>query len=136
MRNKKVHITIIVILAIIIGASLYYAYPFQSSIQLGLDLKGGTQLILKPVQQDSEEVTEESLDQAMFIIRERIDALGISEPLITRDYSENIVVQLPGVSDPDRAIEVIGKTAQLEFRIVEISNRNRRSTAGPGTYDR
>ncbi|MCG9478873.1 MAG: protein translocase subunit SecD [Actinomycetia bacterium] len=119
MRNKKVHITIIVILAIILGASLYYAYPFQSSIQLGLDLKGGTQLILKPVQQGSEEVTEESLNQAMFIIRDRIDALGISEPLITRDYSENIVVQLPGVSDPDRAIEVIGKTAQLEFRIVE-----------------
>ncbi len=119
MRNKKVHITIIIILAIIIGVSVYYAYPFEDSIQLGLDLRGGTQIILKPTQQDIEAVTEESIDQAMFIIRERIDALGVSEPLITRDYTNNIVIQLPGVKDPDRAMEVIGRTAQLEFRIVE-----------------
>lgn len=62
MRNKKVHVTIIVILAIIIGVSIYYAYPFDSSIQLGLDLKGGTQIILKPIQEDTQEVTDETLD--------------------------------------------------------------------------
>jgi len=119
MRNKKVHISILAILVIVIGVCIYYAYPFDSSIELGLDLKGGTQIILKPIQQDTEEVTEESIEQAMFIIRERIDALGVSEPLVTRDYSNNIVIQLPGVKDPDRAMEVIGKTAQLEFRILE-----------------
>jgi len=119
MRNKKVHVSILAILVIVIGVCIYYAYPFDSSIELGLDLKGGTQIILKPIQQDTEEVTEESIEQAMFIIRERIDALGVSEPLVTRDYSNNIVIQLPGVKDPDRAMEVIGKTAQLEFRILE-----------------
>ncbi|MGM0365725.1 MAG: protein translocase subunit SecD [Actinomycetota bacterium] len=119
MRNKKVHISIITLLVIIIGVCIYYAYPFDSSIELGLDLKGGTQIILKPTQEDIDEVTEESIEQAMYIIRERIDALGVSEPLVTRDYTNNIVIQLPGVRDPDRAMEVIGKTAQLEFRVLE-----------------
>jgi preprotein translocase subunit SecD len=119
MRNKKAHIVIIVIFIIIIGVSIYYIYPVNSSIKLGLDLKGGTQIVLKPTLQGEDEVTEESLDQAMLIIMDRIDKLGISEPLVTRDYSNNIIIQLPGVDDPNRAIEVIGKTAQLEFRILE-----------------
>ena len=119
MRNKKAHIVIIVIFIIIIGVSIYYIYPVNSSIKLGLDLKGGTQIILKPTLQGEDEVTEESLDKAMLIIMDRIDKLGISEPLVTRDYSNNIIIQLPGVDDPNRAIEVIGKTAQLEFRILE-----------------
>ncbi len=119
MRNKKIHITIVIILVAIIGVSLYYAYPFESSIKLGLDLRGGTQIVLKPTEIEQGKVTEESLDIAMLIIRDRIDRLGISEPLVTRDYSNNIVIQLPGVKDPDRALEVIGKTAQLEFRVLE-----------------
>ncbi len=119
MRNKKAHIVIIVIFIIIIGVSIYYIYPVNSSIKLGLDLKGGTQIVLKPTLQGEDEVTEESLDKAMLIIMDRIDKLGISEPLVTRDYSNNIIIQLPGVDDPNRAIEVIGKTAQLEFRILE-----------------
>ena len=65
----------------------------------------------------------------MLIIRDRIDRLGISEPLITKDLSNNIVIQLPGVKDPDTAKEIIGKTAQLEFRLVtgtfiSIKNQN------------
>ncbi|MFO7929537.1 MAG: protein translocase subunit SecD [Candidatus Humimicrobiaceae bacterium] len=132
MRNKKLHITILIILAAIIGTCIYYAYPFASSIELGLDLKGGTQIILKPTDVEEGGVTQESLDKAMLIIRGRIDKLGISEPLITRDYSDNIVVQLPGVKDPDRALEVIGKTAQLEFRILEGVFV---SSEGPVTFD-
>lgn len=104
---------------IIIGVCAYYIYPIGSSINLGLDLKGGTQIILKPTEKNTSETTEESLGQAMLIIMDRIDRLGISEPLVTRDYSDNIIVQLPGVDDPNRAIEVIGQTAQLEFRIIE-----------------
>jgi len=119
MRNKKAHIAIIVIFIIIIGVSIYYIYPVNSSIKLGLDLEGGTQIILKSTHKGEDEVTEESLDKAMLIIMDRIDKLGISEPLVTRDYSNNIIIQLPGVDDPNRAIEVIGKTAQLEFRILE-----------------
>jgi len=117
MRNKKVHITIIAIFIAIISVSLYYI--LINPINLGLDLKGGTQIILKPTERDKGEVTTQSLDKAMLIIMDRIDRLGISEPLVTKDLSNNIVVQLPGVKDPDTAKEIIGKTAQLEFRLVE-----------------
>ena len=135
MRNKKVHITIIVIFIAIISISFYYIFAepinlglfkkpinlglLKESVNLGLDLKGGTQIILKPTERDEGEVTTQSMDKAMLIIMDRIDRLGISEPLVTKDLSNNIVIQLPGVKDPDKAKEIIGKTAQLEFRLVE-----------------
>jgi len=117
MRNKKVHITIIVIFIIIVGVSLYYI--LTEPINLGLDLKGGTQIILKPIQSgEEEEIPESKLDRTIETIIERIDRLGVSEPLVTKDYYNNIVIQLPGVEDPDTAKEIIGKTAELEFRLV------------------
>ncbi len=121
MRNKKTNITVIIIFVIIIGLCFYYIFrdSVAESIKLGLDLKGGTQIILKPVVQGAEGITDEDIDRAETIIRDRIDKLGISEPLVTRDYNQNIIVQLPGVDDPERAKELIGKTAQLEFRLVE-----------------
>ena len=133
MRNKKVHITIIIIFIIIIGISFYYIFKDSvgESIKLGLDLKGGTQIILKPVEQGTEEVTNEALDKAQMIIMDRIDKLGISEPLVTRDYNKNLIIQLPGVSDRQRAIDVIGKTAQLEFKILQSIDENGNPTLGP-----
>lgn len=116
MRNKKINIIVLAIFILIIAVSVYYI--ITEPINLGLDLKGGTQIILKPVESEKSEVTGESLDKAMLIIMDRIDRLGISEPLVTRDISNNIIIQLPGVGDPDHAISVIGKTAQLEFRIL------------------
>ena len=84
--------------------------------KLGLDLKGGTSLVYQgqPTPQQPE-VTPEAIDRAIEIIRQRIDTLGVSEPEIQRVGSDNIDVSLPGVSDIDRAVDVIGTTAQLQF---------------------
>lgn len=133
MRNKKVHITLIIIFIIILSICFYYIFrdSVGESIKLGLDLKGGTQIILKPVERGAESVTNEALDKAQFIIMNRIDKLGISEPLVTRDYNKNLIIQLPGVDEPQRAIDVIGKTAQLEFRILESLDENGNPTFGP-----
>jgi len=131
MQSKRVQIIVILVFAAILGLCLYSAYPFQSSIKLGLDLEGGTQIILKPSEIGAEQVTDSALDKAQLIILNRIDKLGISEPLITRDYNKNIIVQLPGVDDPKRAIELIGKTAQLEFRILESFDENDNPVFGP-----
>ena len=131
MQNKRIQIIVIAVFVIILGVCLYYAYPFQSSIKLGLDLKGGTQIILKPSEIGVKKVTDSALDKAQLIIMNRIDKLGISEPLITRDYNKNIIIQLPGVDDPQRAIELIGKTAQLEFRILESVDENNKPVFGP-----
>ncbi len=136
MKNKLGNIIIVIIFIIIIGVCFYFIYPFNTSVKLGLDLKGGTQIILKPTEsksdsQGQQQVTDESLDKAQLIILNRIDKLGISEPLVTRDFNRNIIVQLPGVDDPQRAIDVIGKTAQLEFKILESVDENNKPVLGP-----
>lgn len=64
-------------------------------------------------------IVDNSADQALETIRNRIDQFGVAEPTIHRQGPDEIVVQLPGVRDPERAIEIIGKTAQLEFKIVD-----------------
>jgi len=121
MRNKKVNVAIIVIFILIIVGCFYYIFrdSISNSIKLGLDLNGGTQLILKPIEEETGEITEEKLEYTIGIIRDRVDKLGVSEPLITKDNFNNIIVQLPGVEDPDNAKKIIGKTARLEFRLVE-----------------
>jgi preprotein translocase subunit SecD len=65
------------------------------------------------------DVRTQAVDQAIKTIRNRADKLGVTEPTIAKRGSDNILIQLPGVSDPERAINVIGRTAQLEFKIVD-----------------
>jgi preprotein translocase subunit SecD len=85
-----------------------------SQIRLGLDLQGGIAVVLTAPPGTPPEVVDKAID----IIRNRVDALGVAEPDITRQGGQNIQVQLPGVKDPDSAIRIIGTTAQLQFRPV------------------
>ena len=81
--------------------------------KLGLDLEGGFAVTLQP----EEDASDDVLDQAIEVIRSRVDALGVAEPEITRQGS-TIEVSLPGVTDRDRARELVGQTAELHFRPV------------------
>lgn len=90
------------------------------AIKLGLDLQGGVHLVLKiDMSKLTEKEKEGATDRALEILRNRIDQFGVSEPSIAKQGIDRIVVQLPGVVDKARAKEIIGKTAQLEFRLVE-----------------
>ncbi|MDQ3916443.1 MAG: protein translocase subunit SecD [Actinomycetota bacterium] len=84
--------------------------------RLGLDLEGGISVIL---QATGEEVRDDVLDETVELIRQRIDALGVAEPEVTRAGEDNVLIQLPGVEDEEQALELIGTTAQLTFRQVE-----------------
>ncbi len=84
-----------------------------SSPELGLDLQGGFSVVLSA----EGDPASESIDQAMEIIRNRIDGLGVAEPEVTRQ-GDNVVVDLPGIEDRQRAQEILGETARLEFRPV------------------
>jgi preprotein translocase subunit SecD len=75
------------------------------------------QLILDP--KETEYAKKRAIDQALEIIRNRIDQFGVSEPEITLQGTDQILVQLPGISDPERAIDLIGKTALLEFKLLD-----------------
>jgi preprotein translocase subunit SecD len=83
--------------------------------------KGGTELTFKLDGQRVQRIKENALDQALETIRNRVDQFGVAEPTIQRQGARNIVVELPGVQDPARAIQLIGKTARLEFRLVDES---------------
>ncbi|NKE63650.1 protein translocase subunit SecD [Lentzea sp. PSKA42] len=75
--------------------------------RLGLDLRGGTQIVLE-AQGDSD-----AADRSLEVLRRRVDALGVAEPVIARSGENRIVVELPGVQDPEEAVKVLGRTAQL-----------------------
>ncbi len=89
-------------------------------LKLGLDLKGGMHLVLEVDLNRLPEGTPpgDAMERALEVIRNRVDQFGVAEPLITRQGDRWVVVELPGVKDPARAIELIGKTALLEFKLV------------------
>jgi len=76
-------------------------------------------LVYKLSDSEMRRIKESAVDQALETIRNRIDQFGVAEPTILRQGENEIVVQLPGVKDPKRAVDIIGKTAQLEFKIVD-----------------
>ncbi|MEW6418808.1 MAG: protein translocase subunit SecD [Nitrospirota bacterium] len=82
-------------------------------------LETGSRLVYKISDKEARRIKDSAADQALETIRNRIDQFGVSEPVIVRQGENEIVVQLPGVKDPKRAIDLIGKTAQLEFKLVD-----------------
>ena len=76
-------------------------------------------LVVAYPEEELRQIRTSAIDQALEKIRNRVDAFGVSEPSIVRQGTDRIVVQLPGLDDPKRAIELIGRTAQLEFKLVE-----------------
>lgn len=99
-----------------LAASIYVVT--QSSVRLGLDLRGGTQIVLEA--QDTTEVTVDAnvTQRTLEVLRRRVDALGVTEPTLQVSGDNRIIVELPGVDDPDQAVEAIGRTAQLNFHPV------------------
>ncbi|MFF7579641.1 protein translocase subunit SecD [Streptomyces sp. NPDC008061] len=93
------------------------------SPRLGLDLQGGTRMVLQAKDSATAKADRESTDRTLEVLRRRIDSLGVAEPTLTRSGEDRIIVELPDVQDPRKAAEVIGRTAQLSFHAVR----------GPGT---
>ena len=96
--------------------------------KLALDLQGGTQIILAPVVQAGTKVTEEQLAQAVSIIRQRVDASGVSEAQINTQGNNNIVVSIPGSPD-ENTLKLIRSSAKLEFRPVLATSQSSSATA-------
>lgn len=103
----------LIFLVLIAVTALAYTLLQGNKPLLGLDLQGGVSVVLKP----KEAVDDTTIDQAIAIIRQRVDALGVAEPEITRQGS-NILIQIPGVKDKDRALDLVGQTAEMQFRPV------------------
>ncbi len=91
----------------------------QKAIRLGLDLQGGIHVVLRVKLEELDEgAKDEAVDRAIQIIRNRIDGLGVAEPSIVKQGNDRIVVDLPGYTDANRAEDLIGQTALLEFKLL------------------
>jgi preprotein translocase subunit SecD len=115
------------LLAILVGLTALIAVGSLSdesasfTPKLALDLQGGTQVILSPLLLDGQAVTPEQLDQAVSIIRQRVDASGVSESQVITQGDRNIIVSIPGVPD-ENTLALIKASAKLEFRAVLVTS--------------
>ncbi|WP_353113641.1 protein translocase subunit SecD [Microbacterium sp.] len=116
----RVLLGLLIVTAVLFGINALGVYAVKKSSwtpELALDLQGGTQIILSAQTADGKNPTQDQLDQAAAIIRQRVDASGVSEADITTEGGRNIVVQIPGPADAETR-ERIQASAQLEFRAV------------------
>jgi len=98
---------------VLIGIAIFVI--INMPITLGLDLQGGTRLVLQGEPTKDYKVNDDAMAGVVAVIRGRVDALGVTEPTIQRKGRNQVIVELPGVKDPERAINIIGDTALLEF---------------------
>jgi SecD/SecF fusion protein len=113
MTDRRRNTLILLIVAGLIAGSL--AVIATKKTRLGLDLKGGVELVYEAKPTAESKVTPESLERAITIMRKRVDQLGVAQPEIQRSGEKEIVVALPEVSNATRAQDEVGRTAQLRF---------------------
>ena len=107
---------LVIAVAVIIGVFFAFVQPLASSIRQGLDLQGGTHVVLEAVDTEQAQVNDDAMNRVVAIMEKRVNSLGLTEPIIQREGERRVIIELPGIKDPDAAIHTIGKTAMLEFR--------------------
>src|SRR5256714_8818526 len=124
MTNRRSHLILVgLILAALAGvvALAVPGSPVHRKVTLGLDLQGGLEVVLEARPAKGQTLDSAALDRSVSIMRQRVDKLGVSEPEIRKQGSNQIVIELAGVHDPAKAASIIGKTAQLELYDLETS---------------
>lgn len=118
MPSRRNSLLILGLVAVLLAAAVYLIFlrqPVSQATQLGLDLRGGVSVQLEGFRTDGSEVEREEMERAVQVIRERVDSLGVTEPEIQIQGQDQVSVNIPGITDTERAVEVIGRTAQLGF---------------------
>ena len=105
-----------VVIAAIIGIFLASVGWLAGHIRRGLDLQGGTHIVMQAEDTEENKVTNEAITQVINIMQKRVNEMGLTEPIIQREGANRIIIELPGEKDPQKAIETIGKTAVLQFK--------------------
>ena len=121
--NKKTHTTstdrrnlwLLILTILLVLASIFVFTPPQERINQGLDIQGGLSVVLQADATDGSAITEEAMDASQSIIESRVNALGASEATVQRQGTNQILIQIPGLSDTQEALDAIGRTGNLEF---------------------
>lgn len=115
MKNK-LFLQIALILVIVLSAG-YFAFVQKTS--LGLDLKGGVYVVLQAKPEAGKAINQQDMKNLVEVLDRRINGLGVSEPRVSISGDDRVIVELPGIKDTEEAVKLIGKTALLEFQLVE-----------------
>jgi preprotein translocase subunit SecD len=115
LKRDKIRLAVI---AVILLAAMFSVFPIEDRVKLGLDLKGGVHIVLQAKIDPADPNQGDSIDRLVAVLRNRVDQYGIAEPQIQREGVDRVAVDLPGVDDPQAALELIGRTAVLQFRQV------------------
>ncbi|MDO4793411.1 MAG: protein translocase subunit SecDF, partial [Filifactor alocis] len=123
-KNKSIAVLLVILLLIasfgVLAVTGFKAGTFEvknvpSRIRQGLDLKGGFYVVYEADTDVSGDELNRIMEQTIAVFRRRVDAMGLTEPSITREGEKRIRIELPGVKNAEEAIASIGKTAQLQF---------------------
>lgn len=129
-RKRLLWLTALIIsIAALVGVGVATGSGATLTPKLALDLEGGTSIILAPVVEEGATVSAQQLQQAVGIIRQRVDSTGVSEAQISTSGNNNIVVSIPGTPD-DNTLKLIRSSAKLEFRAVILANTSASATVG------
>jgi SecD/SecF fusion protein len=113
-RRSNLVLLLLIVLALVgVGLLAWPGSPAHRSLRKGLDLQGGIEIVLRAVPPKGYKLQSSDLDRSVTIIRNRIDRLGVAEPIVTKQGSDEIVIELAGIHDVNKAAAIIGSTAQL-----------------------
>lgn len=134
-NDRRRNMWLLVVTTLIVIASIFMFMPPQEKINQGLDIQGGLSVVLSAQSTDGEEISAEDMEKSRAIIESRVNALGASEATVQVQGTDQILVQIPGLSDTETALETIGKTGKLEFaRADTFTNSEDQSAIQSGTY--
>jgi SecD/SecF fusion protein len=119
-RRSHLILVMLIVLALVgVGFLAVPGSPAHRTLKQGLDLQGGLEYVLKAQPPKGHKLTSQDLDRSVSIMRNRVDKLGVSEPIITKQGTDQISIQLAGVHNVNQAASIIGSTAQLELYDLE-----------------
>jgi SecD/SecF fusion protein len=124
LASRRSQLTLVALLVAALVGVFFIGWsgsPVHKKLRQGLDLQGGLEVVLQAQPPRGHKLTPDDMNISVNVIRNRIDALGVSEPVVTKQGSNQIVIELPAVHDINRAAQIIGATAQLELYDLETS---------------
>ena len=133
--NDRRNIWLLIITTLLLIGSIIMFMPPQEKINQGLDIQGGLSVVLTASSTTGDAITDEDMETSRAIIETRVNALGASEAVVQVQGTNQILVQIPGLSDTQTALDTIGKTGKLEFaRLDSFTDEDVKSEIESGNY--
>ncbi len=134
-NTNRRNVWLLILTTLLVIGSVVMFTPPQEKINQGLDIQGGLSVVLSAQSTNGEDITQDDLEKSRAIIESRVNALGASEATVQVQGTDQILVQIPGLSDTQTALSTIGKTGKLEFaRADSFTNQADRDAIENGTY--